>query len=175
MRFWSLVLGLLLFSGCGATGVGETHPVTVRLPQVELLTVRNQPAHLGSIIDGSVALISLWAPWCEACEKEFAALSRLSERARTRNAVVIGIAVGETTESIASFVERKRINYPQLVDEDFQFADAIGQRSVPTLLVVDRDGRIVFRGDSIEEALGVFRAELDRDEPPSGTRVSAVH
>jgi hypothetical protein len=48
-----------------------------------------------------------------------------------------------------------------LLDEDFRVADALGQRDVPATLVVDRGGRIVYRGDALDSAsLVAFRRTL---------------
>jgi hypothetical protein len=54
------------------------------------------------------------------------------------------------------------MGYLQLVDEDVLLADALGQRSVPATLVVDRSGRIVYRGDALSaEGLAAFRNALE--------------
>ena len=83
--------------------------------------------------DGRVALVSLWATWCEACGKEMDALNRLDAKtAAGRDAVVIGVDVGEEPQAVAEFARRRGLRYTQVVDVDFAFADALGgQRRVP--------------------------------------------
>jgi len=62
---------------------------------------------------------------------------------------------------ISRFVQRRALPYAQLVDERFQLADAIGQSRVPATLVLDRDGRVLYRGGAFDEsALAAFRAAL---------------
>jgi peroxiredoxin len=79
------------------------------------------------------------------------ALNRLDAKtAAGRDAVVIGVDVGEEPEKVAEFARQRGLRYAQLVDEDFAFADALGQRRVPSTLVVDRHGQIVFRGDTLD-------------------------
>ncbi len=87
-------------------------------------------------------------------------------QARARgDAIVVGVAVGETREIVAEFTSRRGIGYDQLVDEDFRLADALGQRRVPATLVVDRAGRIVFRGGALDAAgLAAFRTTLGSSE-----------
>lgn len=110
---------------------------------------------------GKVALVSFWAPWCDSCVAELDALNRLDDRARPSGGVVIGVAVGETPESAATFARVHKLHYPQLVDEDYKLTDALGQRRVPTTLVVDRQGHIVYSGGALDEhALAAFRAAL---------------
>jgi hypothetical protein len=37
------------------------------------------------------------------------------------------------------------------VDEQFHFADSLGQKRVPATLVVDRDGRVVYAGGVLDD------------------------
>jgi hypothetical protein len=77
------------------------------------------------------------------------------------DALVIGVAVGESRATVDTFVRDRGVQYPQVVDEDFRLADALGQRDLPATLVVDRAGRIVYRGDALDgEGLAAFRATL---------------
>ncbi len=111
---------------------------------------------------GRVALVSLWATWCEACTRENDALNRHAKRTRERDdALVVGVAVGESATDVRAFALRHGMRYTQLVDEDFSLADALGQRSVPATLVVDRAGRVVYRGDALDgNGLEAFREAL---------------
>jgi peroxiredoxin len=134
------------------------------LPAVELLTLDGQPTRLQQALEGRVALVAVWATWCEACATEFEALTRLSERAGARGAVVVAVAVGEKRSTVAEFVARRGLRYPQLVDEDFRLADALGQTRVPATLVVDRDGRILFSGGTLDEsAIAALRGALEKN------------
>jgi hypothetical protein len=41
-------------------------------------------------------------------------------------------------------------SYPTYLDPDFRMADALGEKRLPTILVVDRDGRIVSRSPTLD-------------------------
>lgn len=159
---------LAAISGC-ASGDGTARsgvpPVSEAageaLPQVPLVTLENRATRLDAEIEGRPALVSFWATWCDACSKELGALDRLGDRARSDGGVVIGVAVGEPRATAAEFVSRHRVRFPQLVDEGFALTDALGQRRLPTTLVVDRHGRVVFTGGALDErALAAFREAL---------------
>ncbi|MDB4971499.1 MAG: Thiol:disulfide oxidoreductase related to ResA [Myxococcales bacterium] len=131
------------------------------LPAVDLQTLDGKPARLDELARGRPVLVSLWATWCDACAREFDALARLDEAVRGEGAAVIAIAVGEPLSTVASFVQRRALPYPQLVDEHFQLADAIGQTRVPATLVLGRDGRVLYRGGAFDQgALMAFRAAV---------------
>ncbi len=136
-------------------------PASATLPAVELVSVENRAAGVDSVRAGKVALVSFWAPWCDSCVAELDALNRLDDRARPSGGLVIGVAVGETPESAAAFARTHKLRYPQLVDEDYKLTDALGQRRVPTTLVIDRQGHVVYSGGALDEpALAAFRAAL---------------
>jgi len=132
-----LTFALLALGAC----VAESEPAKA--------PVKAPPA-LDAARAGRPALVSLWATWCEACATEFDALNRLDAVARERHAVVVGIAVGEDASKVAAFVRAHGLRYAQLVDEDFALADALGARRVPTTLVLDHTGRVVFRGSALD-------------------------
>jgi thiol-disulfide isomerase/thioredoxin len=136
------------------------------LPAARVVHVDGQETDLPSVVRGRVALVSFWATWCEACDGEMAALSRLEQRAQARqDALVVTVAVGETRDAAVEFARRRGLAGVQLVDEDFRLADALGQRQVPATLVVDRQGRIVYRGGALDAAgLAAFRGALDEPQ-----------
>lgn len=154
---------LILLSACApATPPPHAGPRVTTLPPVELKTLDGRPARLDETLGGRVGVVALWATWCEACAQELDALERLHARAAGRDAVVVGIDVGEPASAVASVVAARGLTYPQLVDEEFRFADALGQKRVPTTLVVDRAGRVVFTGGALDApALAAFRSALD--------------
>jgi hypothetical protein len=74
----------------------------------------------------------------------------------------LAVAVGEPRAQVAQFVRWRDLQYPQLVDENFVLPDALGARRVPTTLVVDRGGRVVYTGGALDApALSAFQAALN--------------
>ena len=157
-------LPFVLLVACASAHTTPPPPppsTTSALAPIELRTLDGRPARLDELAHGRPALVSLWATWCEACTREFDALARLHEATRHTGAAVIAVAVGEPHAQVAAFVQRRALPSAQLVDERFQLADALGQNRVPATLVLDRDGRVIFRGGSFDEAaLSAFRRAL---------------
>ncbi len=164
MRNRLSLLIVLLVTGCAPEA---SAPPPRLLPPAQLVTLDGAPADLGDMVRGHAAVISLWATWCDACSAEIGALNRLDEQADTRSdALVVGVAVGEPRAKVAAFARERGLRYARLVDEDFRFADGIGERRVPTTLVVDRSGRIVYRGGALDAAgLAAFRSVLGDASP----------
>ncbi len=172
MRSRLLALTALLASAC-APSAAPTPPVGTallrpaspdsHLPPVALLDLDRSPKSVDAVRAGRVALVTFWATWCDACEREMPALNRLEDRATGAHAVVIGVAVGEPSPRVRLFVQKHALRYTQLVDEDFQLTDALGQKRLPATLVLDRTGQIVFQGGALDpSALAAFRKALAR-------------
>jgi thiol-disulfide isomerase/thioredoxin len=156
------ILTLTSFSvaiGCAPPSAVKTPD---RLPPIELTSLDARHMPVGSMVSGKPALLAFWATWCTACADEFDTLNKVDARARPKGAVVLGIAVGEEHEKVAAFVKERGLAYPQLVDEDFHFSDAMGQRRLPAILVVNRQGTVVFKGNKLDaEALASFQKASD--------------
>jgi peroxiredoxin len=155
----------LILSLCACAAPTRPAPASALrapLPKVALSTLDGHFTEVQSLTSGKVALIALWAPWCEACSAELGALERLHDSAGSRGAVVIAIAVGEPRSKIADFVAAHALRFPQLVDEQFRLADALGQRRVPATLILDRSGRVTYEGGALDgAALSALRAALE--------------
>jgi thiol-disulfide isomerase/thioredoxin len=144
-------------------------PTHGALPSVELRTLDGKPARLDEALRGKVALVSLWATWCDACDHELEALGRLDSAARKAGATVIAVAEGEQPATVAEFTRRRGVSWAQLVDERFLLGDALGQKRVPATLVVNRAGEIVFVGGALDAAAlaALQRALADGGKSPS--------
>jgi peroxiredoxin len=146
----SVLAGLAVgLAACGARDARVAAPSA--LPAVAVMSLDRQTTSLPALTRGQPALVALWATWCKSCTKELAELDRLQARVHGR-AVVVGVAVGEPYEKVRNFVAPRGLRYPQLVDEEFQLADALGSERVPSTLVVDRDGTVRYAGGGLDGA-----------------------
>lgn len=74
---------------------------------------------------------------------------------------MVGVAVGEPVARVSTYASAHRMPYMILVDEEFRFADTLGEKRVPTTLVVDRDGRIIYTGGAVDErSIAAFQRAL---------------
>lgn len=166
MRAWIKVL-ILTAVAASASCAGPRAPAgpmaaapTVAAPPRALSDFRDvllgdlagQPKRFGDALGRRPALVSFWAPWCESCVREAPALQQLSRQAGACGAAVVGVAVGETPQTVERFTHDRRLDYPQLTDPDFHLADALGQRRIPATLVLDAQQAIVYSGDALDVA-----------------------
>ncbi len=94
---------------------------------------------------GKPTVVYFWATWCEPCRHEVPALIKLYEKYRSKDLVVVGIAVDQT-DKVQGFVGEYGISYPILIggndalDLSRRMGNGIG--GLPFLVVIDRKGRV---------------------------------
>ena len=157
---------MLLLLACrpaveGTHGGPEAVIEPVPLPPTHGLQRLTADAELDALVHGKVAVIDFWATWCEPCRSSIPKIVRLSDAFVHEDLVVVGIHVGAGVESAERFAADAQIRYPLFADPQLVFSDRVGSRSVPTLLVVDKRGRIVRRGTELDApALALVRTLL---------------
>jgi cytochrome c biogenesis protein CcmG/thiol:disulfide interchange protein DsbE len=152
-----VMAGVTAAGGCARSSSPPPHPrsaasqpVGADFRDVVVLDQGGLETTLRAAVAGRPALISFWAPWCAPCVKEQPELERLAHAVEACGGVVIAVAVGETPEVITDFARERHLSFTQLADEHFRLADALGQRRIPTTLVLDRAARILFTGEALD-------------------------
>lgn len=90
---------------------------------------------------GKPHVLVFWAVWCGPCAAELRELERVS---RSEKTPFIGIAVDSAEKQAARMVERTGVTFANYLDNDSAFADALGVSGVPSLLVIDSKGNVVW-------------------------------
>jgi peroxiredoxin len=127
--------------------------------------------------DADLILLDFWGSWCTECRKSIAYLRELPGRFDGKRLQVVGIAcengasLAERRASAAEAVRNLAINYPVLVsarDGSCPLLQALKIQFYPTLVLVDRDGRILH----VEQ--GATDATLARIERSLGSALRAA-
>jgi len=97
---------------------------------------------------GQVVLINFWASWCGPCRQEMPLLDRLHKRYSDAGFAVLGVNVEGTMGPAKETADRTGVTFPVLVDENQKVSELYDLESMPSSIVVDRDGvvRYVHRG-----------------------------
>ena len=95
---------------------------------------------------GKVVLLNTWATWCGPCRLEIPELNRLHAKYGKRGFTVVGVSVDESgADAVKPFVEEAKIRYPVVLDPDGRLVNLLQTQVIPTSLLIDRKGKIVWR------------------------------
>lgn len=146
-----LALGLGL-AACSRTPEPESKPA----PDFEAKALDGKTLRLSGL-RGKVVLLDFWATWCGPCEETIPHLLELYRLHGARGLEIVGISVDDTDSDVPPFVAQHGMRYPVVVDSDKDLLELYGVRSIPTSVLVDREGRIRGRwlgsGDEVEREL----------------------
>ena len=97
---------------------------------------------------GQVVLINFWASWCGPCRQEMPLLERIDERYKDAGFTVLGVNVEGKAGPAKEVATKAGVSFPVLVDEGQKVSELYDLESMPSSVVVDRDGvvRYVHRG-----------------------------
>jgi thiol-disulfide isomerase/thioredoxin len=117
----------------------------------------------GEVVDlaayrGKVVLIQYWASWCEPCKTDMAALKDLLVRYGRSGFGIIGVNLDGSLEDLTAFLAENPLPWKQIFEEgglDSRPANELGILTLPTMILVDQQGRVVDRSVQV--------AELDRE------------
>lgn len=112
------------------------------LPRVRAETLIPPPAVLElASLRGDPVFIDVWASWCVPCKEEAPMLARLA-REHANDVRFIGIDTQDTRGEGRAFVRRYGLDFPHLFDPKSTLATKLGVSGIPTMFLVDREGRV---------------------------------
>ena len=111
--------------------------------------IKNRPFDLDQYLGKSPLVISFWSIYCDSCVDEMLSLQKLEDKYQGQGLVILAVNedIRVPLERIRRFVERLekfrgKITYPLLFDEGSEVFNAFKASTLPTLVLVDRNGKI---------------------------------
>lgn len=98
-------------------------------------------------------LIDFWASWCAPCRREIPNLKNLYAKYGSKGFQIISISRDKNAEDWKKAIEDEQLAWPNFLDES-NIAKLYKVRAIPTMYLVDADGRIVaenVRGEALAE------------------------
>ncbi|MGA3066384.1 MAG: redoxin family protein [Tepidisphaeraceae bacterium] len=108
-----------------------------------------------SDLHGSVYVLDFWATWCPPCIASLPKLDDLHQSMKDTGLKVFAINEQEDKDTIQKFMDSKKLTLPVLMDADGSTLQAYGSDSIPHLVIVGKDGKIlkVHEGVADEDAI----------------------
>jgi cytochrome c biogenesis protein CcmG/thiol:disulfide interchange protein DsbE len=141
------VLALLLLS-CGASAADRpsSKDLDFRLKTVDGRTLGPKDFR------GQVVVVEFWATWCLPCHVQARVLEPLHKEYKSKGVQFLAANVGEDEKTVRSFLKNKPIPYPVLLDPEDRVSTRLGVLQLPTLLVIDKTGKVSYFDAGIADA-----------------------
>ena len=123
-----------------STDVGAT------MPPFQATMLDGAPFDLAAARGKHVVFLNVWATWCGPCRFEIPELEKMHAKYSPRGFEVVGVSVDESgAEAVKPFVKEQNIGYPIVLDPPGKIANLLQTTVLPTSVLIDRNGKIVWR------------------------------
>jgi thiol-disulfide isomerase/thioredoxin len=139
---WKLIaFGSVIVIGAAFTA-GALDRAPKQAPDFRLFSTRGKSVAL-SDYRGKIVVLDFWASWCGPCRSAIPALDRIQQDYKERGVTVLGVNSSDN-QNPAQTMQDLGATYTALVAGD-EVARTYGVESLPTILVIDTEGQIVYR------------------------------
>ncbi len=107
---------------------------------------------------GKAVLVEFWATWCGPCRMQAEVLAELHRTQRGRDVQFLAVSVGEEEATVREFAQENPFEYPVLLDPGSRVADSFEVMALPTIVVLDRHGRVVLKESGLTDAATIEKA-----------------
>lgn len=97
---------------------------------------------------GKVVLIHYWATWADPCKPDLATIKSLQAKYGAQGFYPVGINLDGEAKDAMGYVRQEKLAWPQLYEQgglDSPLATNLGVLTLPTMILVGKDGRVLNR------------------------------
>jgi len=111
-----------------------------------LTNLEGENIEISDIKGEDLTILDFWASWCKPCIKSIPKLIELSEKFKDSGVIFIGINEDSPRNSskVKPFAHSLGITYPVLLDSDQELMNELLVNSLPTLIIINKKGEVVY-------------------------------
>ena len=115
-------------------------------PDFSAVTPDGRMVSLGDFRGQKKVVISFWASWCGPCRLEMPGLIKFYEHNHTASSdfEFLAVSIDENPGNATAFASAQKLNFPVLLDPAQKMAKSYEVGGIPTLLVIDKNGKVTY-------------------------------
>lgn len=141
-------------SGARAAGALRRLDSKGELFKLKGTSLTGMPVDIASYKD-KVVVVIYWANWSEPLVKDLPQIRALYEQYHDRGLEIIGVSLDASKEDTQAWVTEHKVDWTQLFEpgglEGSPLAVDYGIILLPSVFVIDQEGKVVYRGTAAEE------------------------
>ena len=115
-------------------------------PSFRLRDLENSWQEYSDLKGTQLTVVDFWATWCQPCVRSIPLLSEMEKEYREKGVRFIGVSIDgpRNQAKIKPFIASMGVEYPIIRDLDSELMSDLGVTAVPTLLLYDAEGELLF-------------------------------
>jgi peroxiredoxin len=124
-------------------------------PEFALPALSGDTVSLADYRGKKTLVVSYWASWCGPCKVELPELREFYKRYHKADAnfEILAISIDEEKADAEKYAAAEKLPFPVLFDPQSKTADAYSVEGIPTLFVINKDGKIVHAHAGLVQAI----------------------
>ena len=123
--------------------------VAAQLPSVTLKDISGKTVNTAELKNGGKPfIIDFFATWCKPCNRELDAIAEVYEEWQEETGVkifAVSIDQAQNINKVKPLVSNHNWEYDVLLDTNSDFLRAVGGQMIPYTLIVDAQGKVVYK------------------------------
>lgn len=128
-----------------------------KLENFESVTSSGDSVSMETVVAGNkYTLIDFWASWCGPCRREIPNLKKIYDMHKNNGFDILSVSIDQEDDAWRKALTEENLPWINCRDTEGDIATAYGVKSIPMLVVVDNEGRLVIenlRGEELENKL----------------------
>jgi peroxiredoxin len=100
-------------------------------------------------------VVAFWASWCGPCRMEMPSLVQFYKANHNDSSdfEILAVSIDDEPRDATNFATAQKLNFPVLFDPRQKMASAYEVEGIPTMYVIDKDGKIIFGRSGYDPAM----------------------
>ncbi len=147
-------------------------------PDFSTTTLEGTSVALADFRGKKNVVVTFWASWCAPCRLEMPGLVEFYRRNHTAASdfEILAVSIDEEPKDASDFATSQKLNFLVLADARQRIARAYEVDSIPTMFVVNKDGKIIYGHTGFDMSMEYMLVrKLGLKKPEEGGLNGASH